>query len=99
MDTIMDTFENRVSNIQKLLYYIIYNIDININIDYTIYCQLKESIRKGVYYLYWKIIPKWKPMVMNGLGYFGIPTPLKKNFKKWEEGEHWPKPITPRSPL
>ena len=47
----MDTFENWVSNIQKLLYYMIYNIDINISIDYTIYLQLKESIRKGVYYL------------------------------------------------
>ena len=51
MDTIMDTFEIWVSNIQKLLYYIIYNININISIGYTIYCQLKESIRKGVYYL------------------------------------------------
>ena len=86
MDTIMDTFENRVSNIQKLLYYMIYNIDINISIGYTIYCQLKESIRKGVYYLYWKIIPKWKPMVMNGLGYFGIPTPLKKISKRGRRG-------------
>ena len=47
----MDTFENWVSNIQKLLYYMIYNIDINISIGYTIYLQLKESIRKGVYYL------------------------------------------------
>ena len=34
---------------------------------------------------------------MNGLGYFGIPTPLKK-FQKVGGGEHWPKPITPHSP-
>ena len=27
------------------------------------------------------------------------PDSAKKNFKKWEEGEHWPKPITPHSPL
>lgn len=35
---------------------------------------------------------------MNSLGYFGIPTPLKKFEKSRKEWEHWPKPITPQLP-
>jgi len=79
----------------------IYDIDIDISIGYSLYIQLKETVRKGRIFWGWQVSYKWGLMLMNRLGYFETLRSIKKIEKlrllvqvqwmrdAWIEGSDW----------